>query len=134
MSDLASLPPPLEEPSPPSTPSNSSPSTIPKTEVEVFHFRAVPCSPARPSREVGAQVKEAMLGSTFQHDIKDDLGFHENAVEDELAHLDALSDKSSLCDCPAHVHDRETPLEIDKVGMYRVINWNLGLSFCSKST
>ena len=38
-----------------------------------------------------------------------------NDVEEELADLDALSDKSSLCDCPAHVHDRETPLEIDKV-------------------
>ena len=38
-----------------------------------------------------------------------------NDVEEELADLDALSDKSSLCDCPAHVHDRETPLVIDKV-------------------
>ena len=38
-----------------------------------------------------------------------------NDVEEELADLDILSDKSSLCDCPAHVHDRETPLEIDKV-------------------
>ena len=38
-----------------------------------------------------------------------------DGVEEELADLDALSDKSSLCDCPAHVHDRETTLEIDKV-------------------
>ena len=38
-----------------------------------------------------------------------------DGVEEELADLDALSDKSSLCDCPAHVHDRETPLEIDRL-------------------
>ena len=46
-----------------------------------------------------------------------------NDVDEELADLDALSDKSSLCDCPAHVHDRETPLEIDKVRLcWNVLN------------
>ena len=35
----------------------------------------------------------------------------------ELAELDNLSNKSSACDCPAHVHDREFPLEIAKVGL-----------------
>ena len=46
-----------------------------------------------------------------------------NDVEEELADLDALSDNSSLCDCPAHVHDRETPLEIDKVRIgWKVLN------------
>ena len=46
-----------------------------------------------------------------------------DGVEEELADLDALSDKSSLCDCPAHVHDRETPLEIDKVRIgWKVLN------------
>ena len=54
----------------------------------------------------------APFGHFFHSDVKDDLV---NDVEEELADLDALSDKSSLCDCPAHVHDRETPLEIDKV-------------------
>ena len=52
---------------------------------------------------------------SFHSDVKDDLGDQVNDVEEELADLDALSDKSSLCDCPAHVHDRETPLVIDKV-------------------
>ena len=33
----------------------------------------------------------------------------------ELADLDDISNRSSACDCPAHVHDREFPLEIAKV-------------------
>lgn len=35
-------------------------------------------------------------------------------LDPELAELDNLSDRSSACDCPAHLHDRETPLYIDK--------------------
>ena len=36
-------------------------------------------------------------------------------LDPELAELDNLSTRSSACDCPAHLHDRETPLYIDKV-------------------
>ena len=40
-------------------------------------------------------------------------------VDEELAELadldDDISNRSSACDCPAHVHDREFPLEIAKV-------------------
>ena len=36
-------------------------------------------------------------------------------VDPELAELDNLSTRSSACDCPAHLHDRETPLYVDKV-------------------
>ena len=37
--------------------------------------------------------------------------------EPELEELDNLSCHSSeACDCPAHIHDRDTPLIIDKVG------------------
>ena len=36
-------------------------------------------------------------------------------IDPELAELDNLSTRSSACDCPAHLHDRETPLYIDKV-------------------
>ena len=38
-------------------------------------------------------------------------------IEPELEELDNLSGHSSEapCDCPAHVHDRDTPLLIDKV-------------------
>ena len=42
------------------------------------------------------------------HEDDDDL-------DPELAELDNLSNRSSACDCPAHLHDRETPLYIDKV-------------------
>ena len=45
-------------------------------------------------------------------DTNDALDGDVDTVEDELGEL---SDNSSLCDCPAHVHDRETPLVIDKV-------------------
>ena len=45
----------------------------------------------------------------------DDLDDNMDAVEDNL---DEVSDNSSFCDCPAHVHDRETPLVIDKVIMF----------------
>ena len=40
-----------------------------------------------------------------------------NLIEPELEELDNLSGHSSEapCDCPAHVHDRDTPLLIDKV-------------------
>ena len=40
-------------------------------------------------------------------------------IEPELEELDNLSGNSSEapCDCPAHVHDRDTPLLIDKVGV-----------------
>ena len=83
----------------------------------MFHFRAVSCSPAKPSREAGAQtqVSKSKCWHIFHIDVKDDLGDQVNDVEEELVDLVALSYKSSLCDCPAHVHDRETPLEIDKV-------------------
>ena len=37
-------------------------------------------------------------------------------LEDEPEpELDNLSTRSSACDCPAHIHDRDTPLLIDKV-------------------
>ena len=39
----------------------------------------------------------------------------EDEAEPELAELDNLSTRSSACDCPAHIHDRDTPLLIDKV-------------------
>ena len=39
----------------------------------------------------------------------------EDDIDPELAELDNLSSRSSACDCPAHLHDRETPLYIDKV-------------------
>jgi len=38
----------------------------------------------------------------------------EDDIDPELAELDNLSSRSSACDCPAHLHDRETPLYIDK--------------------
>jgi len=38
----------------------------------------------------------------------------EDDLDPELAELDNLSNRSSACDCPAHLHDRETPLYIDK--------------------
>lgn len=66
-------------------------SSMPKTEVEVFQFREVEASPAKPSKDVGAQVGLS-----------------------EETELDILSDRSSVCDCPAHVHDKEFPLEISK--------------------
>ena len=38
------------------------------------------------------------------------------SLEDEPEpELDNLSTRSSACDCPAHIHDRDTPLLIDKV-------------------
>ena len=39
----------------------------------------------------------------------------DDEAEPELAELDNLSTRSSACDCPAHIHDRDTPLLIDKV-------------------
>ena len=41
-------------------------------------------------------------------------------VDPELAELDNLSSRSSACDCPAHLHDRETPLYIDKVEILNI--------------
>ena len=74
----------------------------------MFHFRAVTSSPARPSREAGAQTVNE----------EEDLEFLEDEEDlSELAELDVHSSKSSFCDCPAHIHDRETPLQIDKVTM-----------------
>jgi len=71
----------------------------------VFHFRAVTSSPGRPSREAGAQTVNE----------EENLDFLEDEEEiSELADLDVHSSKSSFCDCPAHIHDRETPLKIDK--------------------
>lgn len=79
-----------------STSSTDNLSSIPKTEVEVFQFREVEASPVKPSKDVGAQVE---------------LCFQQVTKELEL---DNLSDRSSACDCPAHVHDKEFPLEISK--------------------
>ena len=70
------------------SPSTSHTSEQPQTEVEVFNFN---------SRNTLDEV-----------DMEDD-------AEPELEELDNLSNKSSACDCPAHVHDRDTPLIIDKV-------------------
>ena len=42
-------------------------------------------------------------------------------IDPELAELDNLSTRSSACDCPAHLHDRETPLYIDKVTWQSVL-------------
>ena len=44
-----------------------------------------------------------------------DVGDDEDCPEPELVEPENLSDRSSACDCPAHVHDRDTPLLIDKV-------------------
>jgi len=71
----------------PASPSTSHTSEQPQTEVEVFNFN---------SRNTLDEV-----------DMEDD-------AEPELEELDNLSNKSSACDCPAHVHDRDTPLIIDK--------------------
>ena len=46
---------------------------------------------------------------------QDNLDEVDDDAEPELEELDNLSDRSSACDCPAHVHDRDTPLIIDKV-------------------
>ena len=59
----------------------------------------------------------------------DDLDNNMDAAEDNL---DDVSDNSSFCDCPAHVHDRETPLVIDKVIMFLQTHvYFLMLSFSS---
>ena len=61
----------------------------------------------------------------------DDLDDNMDDVEDNL---DEVSDNSSFCDCPAHVHDRETPLVIDKVIMFLQTHvYFLFLSFSSYS-
>ncbi len=58
------------------------------------------------------------LGASSVHDSHEyrvqeaDLG---DEVEAELERLEVLSDRSSACDCPAHIHDRESPLEIAQV-------------------
>ena len=51
----------------------------------------------------------------FKQDTLDEV---DDDAEPELEELDNLSDRSSACDCPAHVHDRDTPLIIDKVGHF----------------
>ena len=47
--------------------------------------------------------------------FKESLDEVDDEAEPELAELDNMSNKSSECDCPAHLHDRDTPLIIDKV-------------------
>jgi len=103
-------------------------SSIPKTEVEVFEFREVESRAKVETEDAGAQTvgrvsppvaemhqavhqQEAAASPTIQPmDLMDEVD-EELA---ELAELDNLSNKSSACDCPAHVHDREFPLEIAK--------------------
>jgi len=46
--------------------------------------------------------------------FKESLDEVDDEAEPELAELDNMSNKSSECDCPAHLHDRDTPLIIDK--------------------
>ena len=52
----------------------------------------------------------------------------------ELADLDDISNRSSACDCPAHVHDREFPLEIAKVQIiekyWHLFDANLLKQYC----
>ena len=48
-------------------------------------------------------------------ELKQDLMDEVDEELAELADLDDISNRSSACDCPAHVHDREFPLEIAKV-------------------
>jgi len=56
-----------------------------------------------------------LASPTHQPDLED-------TEEAELALLeDNVSNRSSACDCPAHIHDRETPLIIDK-GMSQAFN------------
>lgn len=121
-------------------------SSIPKTEVEVFEFREVEASPAKPSREAGAQTNQAqstLLLPANHVAPKPEVTAHQtkpaatspvnnptknsnhvtcqeaeldDAAEAELERLEVLSDRSSACDCPAHIHDRESPLEIAQAG------------------
>lgn len=112
-------------------------SSIPKTEVEVFEFREVEASPSKPSREAGAQTNQTQLLLKSNH-VRPKPEVQVQAVpptvynppnepscqeadlgdepEAELERLEVLSDRSSACDCPAHIHDRESPLEIAQAG------------------
>lgn len=116
-------------------------SSIPKTEVEVFEFREVEASPAKPSKEACAQTNLSddqsppgpaiqskptapplptnqpaarptnPLGCSAPKPAAADPAAKELEVDDEDEdELEFPSEKSSVCDCPAHVHDRESPL------------------------
>lgn len=109
----------------------------------MFEFREVEASPSKPSREAGAQTKQSML-NTKSADASADSGGQKSAdnignqlvaklkcekqksVEKAAKELDDLDDRelelefesgrSSACDCPAHVHNRESPLLIAQDG------------------
>jgi len=103
-------------------------SSIPKTEVEVFEFREIESRAKVETEEAGAQtvgrisppvaeVHQALHqpeATTPPPDQPLDLMDEVDEELAELADLDDISNRSSACDCPAHVHDREFPLEIAK--------------------
>jgi len=70
---------------------------------------ASPSTSLTGSEQLQTAVEVFMVTGTEAPDTGDD-------IEPELEELDNLSGHSSEapCDCPAHVHDRDTPLLIDK--------------------
>jgi len=102
-------------------------SSIPKTEVEVFEFREIESRAKVETEEAGAQtvgrvsppvaeVHQAVHQQETTPPPSQPLDLMDEVDEElaELADLDDISNRSSACDCPAHVHDREFPLEIAK--------------------
>jgi len=139
-------------------------SSIPKTEVEVFEFREVEASPAKPSKEACAQTNlsdgdqsppgpaiqseptapsppptnpaavratNPLLGCSPSHkpSAADSVVKDLEVDDEDEDELEFPSEKSSVCDCPAHVHDRESPLLMaqvrDAVRMSRTIKNSL---------
>ena len=79
-------------------------------EVPSVTSAASPSTSLTGSEQLQTAVEVFMVTGTEAPDTGDD-------IEPELEELDNLSGHSSEapCDCPAHVHDRDTPLLIDKV-------------------
>ena len=79
-------------------------------EVPSVTSAASPSTSLTGSEQLQTEVEVFRVTGTEAPDTGDD-------IEPELEELDNLSGHSSeaACDCPAHVHDRDTPLLIDKV-------------------
>ena len=80
-------------------------------EVPSVTSAASPSTSLTGSEQLQTEVEVFQVtGTEAPEDTGDD-------IEPELEELDNLSGNSSEapCDCPAHVHDRDTPLLIDKV-------------------
>ena len=80
-------------------------------EVPSVTSAASPSTSLTGSEQLQTEVEVFQVtGTEAPEDTGDD-------IEPELEELDNLSCHSSeACDCPAHIHDRDTPLIIDKVG------------------